>query len=213
VTVAAVCCTAAGAAGSSAHFQLSIVATTQSQWDHTTAPVASGDCTTSQRSEGVLDTLFRTRRPVRVRFVGGRIVPVDVGPLDGSATFSGTNTLNEICPTSESQTPKQCNTTSKNFSGAKTHASSTRPGSITLGRLRVRLATIDCPLEPVEVTRDPLGPVPGPLRVSTRTLANSRFARITLTASASRRIKYGPLEQGTLQQRSLWRMTLQRVAP
>jgi hypothetical protein len=194
-----------------ARFELSIVATTYAEWDHTTAPVEANGCTTAQRAEGVLTVHFHTRRPVLVRFVDGRIVPAAVGPLEGTATLTGTNTFNQICGTSESHSPQSCAETTLTFRGVKTHVSSTKSGSVTLGPLRVHLRAIECPREPVQVTRDPLGPVPGPLRVSTRTLSHSRFTRITLTASASRRVKYGPLEQGTLRQRTFWRLTLVRV--
>jgi hypothetical protein len=205
--------TAAGAAGTPAHFELSIVATTHAEWDHTTAPVEANGCTMSQRSEGFLTVRFRTRRPVRVSFVDGRIVPADVGPLAGTATLDGTNTSNQVCGTSESHTPQTCPKSTRTFRGVKTHAASTKPGSITLGSLRVRLRAVDCPREPVLVVRDPLGPVPGPLRVSTRTLSHPRYTRITLTASASRSVQYGPLEQGALHQGTSWRVTLVRVGP
>jgi hypothetical protein len=208
-----VCCTAAGAGGTPARFQLSIAAITHANWDHTTAPVEANGCTTSQRSVGALTAFFHTRKPVAVRFTDGRIVGVDVGQLDGTADLTGTNTANETCGTSESQKPEPCTDTTQTFRDVKTHLSSTMPGSITLGPLRGRPRAVDCPRKPVELARDPLGPVPGPLRVSPRTLAQSRYTHITLTASASRRFKYGPREQGTLQQRTFWRVTLVRVRP
>jgi hypothetical protein len=194
-------------------FQLSIAAITHANWDHTTAPVEANGCTTSQRSQGVLTALFHTRRPVTVRFTHGRIVGMDLGKLDGTADLSGTNTSNEMCGTSESHKQEPCADRTLTFRGVKTHVSSTKPGSITLGPLRVRLRSVDCPRKPAELARDPLGPVPGPLRVSARTLGESRVTHITLTASASRRFTFGPLEQGTLLQRTLWRVTLVRVRP
>jgi hypothetical protein len=211
--VAAVCCTAAGAGATSARFKLSVVAITHANWDHTTAPVEANGCTTSQRSLGVLTAVFHTRTPVAVRFTDGRIAGVDLGSLDGTADLAGTNTSNQMCGTSESHTPEPCTATTLTFRGVETHLSSTKPGSVTLGPLRGRPRTVDCPREPGELARDPLGPVPGPLRVSTRTLAQSRYTHITLTASASRRFKYGPREQGTLQQRTFWRVTLVRIRP
>jgi hypothetical protein len=208
-----VCCTAAGAVSAPERFELSIAAITHANWDHTTAPVEANGCTTSQRSEGVLNVLFHTRRPVHVRFVDGRIVGVDAGSLEGTADVTGTNTANQVCGTSESHTPEPCTDTTLVVRGVKAHMSSTKPGMVKLGPLRAHLRTVDCPREPVELARDPLGPVPGPLRVSPRTLAQPRFTHITLTASASRRFKYGPREQGTLQQRTFWRVTLVRVRP
>jgi hypothetical protein len=61
------------------------------------------------------------------------------------------------------------------------------------------------------VLRAPLGPPPVRLRAAT--LENPRATRITLTATATRRKTYGPVEQGTLEQRSAWRVTLVRLAP
>jgi hypothetical protein len=75
---------------------------------------------------------------------------------------------------------------------------------------RVRSCTY--PREPVDVVRAPLGPVPGLLHVSTANLANERIVRITLTASKTRRVRFGSLEAGTLTHRSAWKLTLERVA-
>ena len=72
---------------------------------------------------------------------------------------------------------------------------------------RVRSCTY--PREPVDVVRAPLGPVPGLLHVSTANLANER---ITLTASKTRRVRFGSLEAGTLTHRSARKLTLERVA-
>jgi hypothetical protein len=210
---AAACCAAAGASGAPARFELTIVATTHADWDHTTAPVQANGCTTSERSEGFLTVHFRTRHPVRVSFVDGRIVPADVGPLDGTATLTGPNTFNQVCGTSESHTPQYCSESIRTFRGVKMHVSSAKAGRVTLGALRLNLRAIECPREPAQVRDDQLGPVPGPLKMSTRTLSSSRFRRITLTASASRRVTFGPLEQGTLQQRTSWRLTFVRIRP
>ncbi len=50
----------------------------------------------------------------------------------------------------------------------------------------------------------PLGPVPGPKRISVAALLNSRITRFTVRVSASRHTAYGPREAGVLDQRSAW---------
>src|SRR6266508_4960805 len=83
---------------------------------------------------------------------------------------------------------------------------------LTLRPVRnVRLRTITCPREPADVVRAPLGPIPGPLRISTSALSNNRITRITLTASASRTKTYAPPETGTLEQRAAWTLTFVRL--
>ena len=61
--------------------------------------------------------------------------------------------------------------------------------------------------------RAPVGLIHGPLKLSTATLANKRFTQITLTANASRKTRYGPVEQGMLTERSSWKITLERIQP
>jgi hypothetical protein len=194
-------------------FELSLAGTVHAEWDHTSAPVQSGDCTTSERAEGFLTVRFRTRRPTVVRVLAGRLLPVDIHPLDGTATLTGPNTLNELCGETESHAIEPCRRTTRTFRDAKTRLLGTKPGAITFLPVRVTLRRIHCPREPDEVVRSPLGPVPGPLHISTAALANPRIARITLTGSVSRRKTFGPAEHGMLLQRAEWRLTLVRLGP
>jgi hypothetical protein len=193
-------------------FALTIRATAVADFDHTTAPVESAGCTTTSRAEGFLTVHFGTRRPVLVRFVSGRVQPVTVRPLDGTAVLHGTNELDEVCPPTETHSPESCRATTRTFRNARATLRNTRPGLLTVGAIRLVLRRINCPREPDELRRALLAPVPGPVRVSTRTLANERTTRITLTASGRRTLTYGPLQQGFLQQRSTWTFTFVRTA-
>jgi hypothetical protein len=67
--------------------------------------------------------------------------------------------------------------------------------------------------EPGDVVAAPLGPPPGPVRISLAHLANKRIVRITLTVSVSRRKNYAAPEQGTISQRSSWKLTFTRLRP
>jgi hypothetical protein len=214
VGVFAVCITAAHASAKPAPalFKLTIVATGHAEWDHTGAPAAAGDCERTVRSEGFRDVRFRTAKPVLVRVVGGRVLAGTVRGLTGTVVLAGANTVSDICGAETKQAIQDCVTTRRSFRAGTTGVLSIRPGSITFRPVRhVRLRTVDCPQEPAEVVRAPLGPIPGPLRISTAALANERVPRLTLTASASRRVGYGPVEQGTLRHRSAWKLTLVRV--
>jgi hypothetical protein len=216
VGVFVVCITAARASAkpAAALFKLTIVATAHAEWDHTGAPAAAGDCERTVRSEGFRDVRFRTAKPALIRVVGGRVPAATVGRLSGTVALAGANTVTDICGTETRQAIQDCVTTRRSFRGGTTRVLSMRAGSITFRPVRdVRLRTVNCPQEPAEVVRAPLGPIPGPLRISTATLANEGVARITLTASASRRVGYGPVEQGTLRHRSAWKLTLLRVHP
>jgi hypothetical protein len=210
-----VCCTAASAAASpaSALFRLTISGTATIDFDHTSAPVPSGSCETSLRSEGVRTVRFRTRHPTVVRVLGGRVQTVDVRAIAGTVTLTGPNTLNELCTTSETHTLEPCAKTTRNFRDARTTLRSTRPGSLTLRALRVRLRRIQCPHEPDDVVAAPLGPVPGPLHLSVTALSQRRITRLTLTASATRHRNYAAPEQGTNVQRSHWTLTFERIRP
>lgn len=208
----------ASAAGAGTHaasppdiFELTIRATAVADFDHTTVPVESAGCTTAARAEGFVTVHFGTRRPVLVRFVSGRLQPVAVRPLDGTAVLAGTNQVDEVCPATQTHSPESCRRTTRTFRNARSTLRSTRPGWITVGAIRVALRPINCPREPDELRRAFLAPVPGPVRVSTRTLADDRMTRISLTASARRTLTYGPLENGFLQQRSSWRFMLVRT--
>jgi hypothetical protein len=216
VGVFVVCMTAthASAKPAPALFRLTVVATAHAEWDHTGAPTASGDCERTVRSEGFREVRFRTAKPTLIRVVGGRVLAGTVRGLTGTVVLAGANTVTEVCGTETTQAIQDCVTTKRSFRAGTMGVVSTRPGSVTFRPVRnVRLRTATCPLEPAAIGQAPLGPIPGPLRISTAALANERVPRITLTASASRRIDYGPVEQGTLQHRSAWKLTLVRVHP
>ena len=195
-------------------FKLTVVATAHAEWDHTGVPAAVGDCEHAVRSEGFRDVRFRTAKPVLIRVVGGRVLAATVRGLTGTVVLAGANTVTDVCGTETKQAIQDCATTRRSFRGGTMGVLSTRPGSVTFRPVRnVRLRTATCPQEPAEVVRAPLGPMPGPLRISTSALANARVSHFTLTASASRRVDYGPLEQGTLKHRSAWKLRLVRVHP
>lgn len=197
----------AGAAPGPQVFALTIRATTVADIDHTGAPAASGDCATTTHAAGLLKVHFGTRRPVLVRFAGTRLQTVDVGPLDGTATLTGTNLVQETCaagpPTAMTD---NCRKTIRTFRSAKTTLRGTRPGTIAVGPVRVTLRPIECPREPTELRQAILAPTLAPLRIT----LNSRSIRVTLIASATRTRNYGSPEQGILQQRTTWRFTFVR---
>ena len=216
LTLIGVVCFAAAdveAAPAPLRFAVSITGTAHAEWDHTRTPTAEGDCQRTVRSEGFRDVRFRTTRPTLVSVRNGRVLATTVRTLTGTVTLAGANTTTLACGEQRTQTIADCARTRRSFRNATVGARSTRAGSITLGALRMTLRRSNCPLEPADVISRPLGPVPGPLRVSTQNLANERIGRITLTATASRRTNYGPVEAGTLQQRARWRVTLTRVSP
>jgi hypothetical protein len=202
----------ADAAPAPAFFKLTVIGTAHAEWDHTGAPAASGDCERTLRSEGFRDVRFRTAKPALIRVVGGRVLAGTVRGLTGRVVLAGANTVSDVCGMEMKQAIQDCVTTRRTFRAGRMGVLSMRAGSVTFRSVRnVRLRTATCPQEPAEVVRAPLGPIPGPLRISTTVLANDRVPRITLTASASRRVHYGPLEQGTLKHRSAWKLTLVRV--
>jgi hypothetical protein len=200
---------AAGAVPAPQVFALTIRATAVADIDHTGAPTSSGSCTTTNRAEGPLTVHFGTRRPVLVRFVGGRLQAVTVGPLDGTAILTGTNLLEESCATGlPTVTPVYCPRTTRTFRNARTTLRGTRPGTIAVGPIRVTLRPVDCPREPNELRQAILGPAPGPFRIAPK----PRSTRLTLTASATRTKIYGSPENGILRQRTTWKFTFVRKA-
>jgi hypothetical protein len=209
------CLAAAGADAAPAplRFAVSVTGTAHDVWNFTGAPTAEGDCERTVQSEGIRDSRFKTTRPTVVRLTGGRVLATTLRNFAGTVTLGGANTTSVTCGGEGTQTIADCARTRRSFRSGTVGARSARPGSVTLGPVRATLRRSNCPLEPADVRRLPLGAIPGPLRISTKSLANPRFARITVRVSASRRTNYGPLEQGTLQQRSSWRVTLIRLSP
>ena len=195
-------------------FKLSIAGTAHAEWDHTGAPAPSEGCNRTIRSEAIRDVRFRTTQSTIVRVAGSRLLATTLSGLAGSVTLAGANTLSDMCGAERSEAIQDCATTTRSFARGTIGLGGDRPGSFTLRQVRnVRLRTITCPLEPVEVVRAPLGPIQGPLKLPTATLANKRFSHITVTASISQKTSYGPVEQGTLTQRSSWKFTFERIQP
>jgi hypothetical protein len=191
-------------------FRLTLEGTARHTWDHTSAPVADGACTRTVRSEGIRTATFRTRRPVLVRVVEGRVLPVDVRGIAGTVSLGGANTTRRVCGEEGTEQIADCVTTRRSFAGAVARISSPRSGVIALGRVRgVGLRRVDCPLEVADVRRAPLGPVPGPLR--SRALLNPGLRRLVLTGSKRQTTRFGAPEQGNLSARAEWTLTFVRV--
>jgi hypothetical protein len=210
------CLAAAHASASPAPmlFKLSIVATAHTEWDHTRAPVPAGACNRTVRAEGIRDVRFRSTRPAIARVAGGRVLATTLRGLTGIITLAGANTVTDVCGAERQEAIQDCATTRRSFARGTIALVGDRPGSLALRPVRnVRLRVSTCPLEPVQVVRAPVGPIHSPLKLSTATLANKRFIHITLTATASRKTRYGPVEQGTLTERSSWKIKLERIQP
>jgi hypothetical protein len=208
-------CTAAARASATPAptlFRLSVVATTHAEWDHTGGPVPAGDCERTIRSEGFRDVRFRTAKPTLVRIAGGRVSAATIRGLMGTLVLSGANTLSDACDLENKEAIQDCARTRRTFRATTVGVSSARPGSVSFGPARhLRLRTSDCPQEPAEIVRTPLGPIPSPLSIAA--LSSRRVAHLTVTASVSRRVGFGPVERGTLLQRSTWKVTFDRVQP
>ena len=202
----------ASAAPAPTLFRLTIVGTAHQEWSVTAAPVVSSDCRRTETSEGTRTATFRTRAPVIVRVAGGRVLPVDVRGILGKVTLAGANTTEEICGEAGSSKIADCARTARAFSRATVHAASPQPGVVAFkGIANVRLATADCPLEPADVTRRPLGPPLNLVQLPRETLMEQKLARINLRATRNRRKVYGSPEQGRLVERVDWKLKFVRV--
>jgi hypothetical protein len=202
----------ASAAPAPTIFRLTVVGSAHEEWSFTAAPVAEGDCTRTDTSEGIRDVTFRTKAPVPVRIAGGRVLPVIIRGLSGTVTLGGANTTQRICgPTGTTQTA-DCAQTKRQFTGATVRADSPQPGTLALRSIgNVRLATADCPREPVDVTLRPLGPLPKLLRLPKAALMERRLARITVGATRTQRSVYAPPQSGQLSERSQWSFRFDRA--
>jgi hypothetical protein len=212
--LAASCVLAAGAQAAPAptRFRVTLVGTAQQSWAHTSAPVEDGICRRIEKSEGIRSATFRTRRPIVVRFLGGRVLPVDLRGLAGTVTLGGANTKDEICGGVGSSAISDCAQTKRSFAGARARIASPRPGVLALEVVRnVRLEVSDCPREPAEVVRRPLGPAPGPLRLPKLALTEQRLKRLTLRGSRTQRKVYASPEEGQLEERAEWTLTFVRL--
>jgi hypothetical protein len=202
----------ASASSGPTRFRLTIVGTVEQEWTFTAAPVVSGDCRRTETSEGIRSVSFRTTVPVTVRLAAGRVLPVDVRRIAGTVTLAGANTTEEICGGVGTSKIADCAQTRRSFTGASVHAASPRRGFISLNRIaNVRLATADCPREPPDVMRRPLGPALNSLRLPKAALMERRLARINLHASRTQRTNYGLPEKGRLVESAGWTLTFVRV--
>jgi hypothetical protein len=202
----------ASAAPSPTLFRLTIVGTAHQEWSVTAAPVVTGDCRRTETSEGTRTATFRTRTPVTVRLAGGRVLPVDVRGILGKVILAGANTTNEKCGEAGTSKIADCAQTTRAFSRATVHAASPRPGVVSFkGVANVRLATADCPLEPAEVMRRPLGPPLNLVQLPRETLKERKLASINLRATRNRRKVYGSPQQGQLVESVEWKLKLVRV--
>jgi hypothetical protein len=202
----------ASASSGPTRFRLTIVGTVDQEWTFTAAPVVSGDCRRTETSEGIRSVSFRTTVPVIVRLAAGRVLPVDVRRIAGTVTLAGANTTEEICGGVGTSKIADCAQTRRSFTGARVHAASPRRGFISLNRIaNVRLATADCPREPPDVMRRPLGPALNSLRLPKAALMERRLAGINLHASRTQRTNYGLPEKGRLVESAGWTLTFVRV--
>ena len=214
VIVAGIVAAHAAADPAPMRFRLSIVATAHAEWDHTRVPVPLAECDRTVRSEGIRDVRFKTATPVTVRVAGGRLLAVTVRGLAGTVTLAGANTVTDVCGADHREAIQDCATTARSFARGTVGLVGEEAGMFTIRPVRnVKLRASNCPLEPVQVQRAPVGPIHGPLKLSTVTLGNKRFTHITVNASSTRTTKYGPVEQGTLKQRSRWTFTFKRIQP
>jgi hypothetical protein len=181
-------------------------------WDHTSAPTATGDCAAAVQAQGFRTATFRTR-PTLVRFVDGRLQRIELRGASGRVKLAGTNTHVQTCAGVDDRELEYCARTTRAFSSARVTLSSTQADVIALRPFRLSLRRFRCPLEPAEVAATPLGPPPGPVHISAGTLADdTHAARITLKASAVRTKNYSDPELGFLQWRTAWTLTLVRVS-
>jgi hypothetical protein len=202
----------ASAVSGPTRFRLTIVGTVHQEWTFTAAPVTSGDCRRTETSEGIRSVSFRTTVPITVRLTAGRVLPVDVRRIAGTVTLAGANTTEEICGGVGTSKIADCAQTRRSFTGASVHAASPRSGFISLNRIaNVRLATADCPREPADVVRRPLGPALNLLRLPKAALMEGRLARINLHASRTQRTNYGLPEKGRLVESAGWTLTFVRA--
>jgi hypothetical protein len=208
------CSAAAHASGAPAPtlFRLTIVGTTHEEWSVAAAPVVTADCRRTELSEGIRTATFRTRAPVTVRIAGGRVLPVDVRGILGKVTLAGANTTEETCGEAGTSKIADCAQTTRAFTRATVHAASPRPGVVTFkGITNVRLATADCPREPADVVRRPLGPPLNLVRLPKETLKEQKLARINLRVTRNRRKIYGAPQKGRLVESVAWTLEFVRV--
>ncbi|MDX6409565.1 MAG: hypothetical protein QOE13_2636 [Gaiellaceae bacterium] len=193
-------------------FRLTIVGTAHQEWSFTAAPEETGDCRRTETSDGSARASFHTRAPVIVRLAGGRVLPVDVKGVVGTVTIGGGNTTEETCGGVGTSEIADCVRSKRAFTGARVHLASPRPGVVkATGAVNVRLATVSCPREPVDVRRGPLGPPLNIVRLPSQALREQRLGRMTLRASRTQHKVYGSPQSGTLVARTDWTLKFVRA--
>ena len=202
----------ASAAPAPTLFKLTISGTAQQEWTYTAAPVTENGCTRTETSEGIRSASFRTGRPITVRILRGKVLPVTIRGIRGSVTLGGANTTDERCGAGGTTNTADCAQTRRAFSGATLKARSTRPGVLSVDPIaNVRLPSSDCPVEPLEVIRGPLGPAPKLLRLPGQVLTEQKLARITVESRPSQQTTFGFPRRGRLEERAEWTLTFVRV--
>ena len=155
---------------------------------------------------------FRTVRPVTVRISGGKVLPVTVRGVAGTVTLGGAITTDETCGGTGTSKTADCAQTKRSFTRATVRAFGPRPGVLTLVSVgNVHLGAPDCPTEPIEVQRRPLGPLSKQIRLPEAALTERRLSRITLRVSRTQRKSYGPPQNGRLTEHSEWTLTFARA--
>jgi hypothetical protein len=181
-------------------------------WSVAAAPVVSGDCRRTETSEGIRTATFRTRAPIVVRVVGGRLLPVDVRGILGKVTLAGANTTDEVCGVDGTSKIADCARTTRAFSGATVHIEGPRPGVASLKAItHVRLPVADCPREPADVRLTPLGRPLNLVQLPKETLMEQKLARINVHTTRKREKTYGSPEQGRLVETVEWTLKFVRV--
>lgn len=217
LVLAFLCATCALAAHASAApaptlFKLTITGTANQQWTYTATPATEGGCTRTETSEGVRSATFRTSRAIVVRIAGGKVLPKTVRGIRGTVTLSGANTIETRCGAGGTTQTADCAQTRRTFTGATAKMVSRTMGSLSLEPIaNVRLARADCPLEPPDVVRRPVGPTPQALHLPEEVRKERKLSRITLSVSPSRRTTFGMPEVGRLEESSVWRFTFVRI--
>jgi len=210
--VACVVAAQASAAPAPTLFRLTIVGTAHQEWSVTSAPVDTDGCRRTVTSEGTRTATFRTGTAVIVRVVAGRVLPVDVHGILGKVTLVGANTTDEVCGGTPKSKTADCAPTTRAFTGGTVHAASSRPGIVAFNGIEnVRLAAADCPLEPADVRRRPLGPPLNLVRLPKETLIEKKLAGVNLHATRTRRKVYGTPEQGHLVETVDWKIKFVRA--
>jgi len=147
-----------------------------------------------------------------VRVLGGRLLPVDVRGILGKVTLAGANTTDEVCGVDGSSKIADCAQTTRAFSMAAVHVESPRPGVAALKAItHVRLPVADCPREPVDVRRRPLGPPLNLVQLPKEALMEQKLASIDLRVTRKRQKTYGSPEQGRLVETVEWTLKFVRV--